>query len=114
MGCGLLRTIGGQLVWKKFDDSAIRIKGNERILGSPNFAEAVLKQANEDLQQKYRLAATGLNLDTLLIKIAGYYSIDADDLKTAGKESMLNKVRTVLRYLAVRKLMISCADVARK
>ena len=40
--------------------------------------------------------------------------LDADDLKTAGKESMLNKVRTVLRYLAVRKLMFSCADVARK
>ena len=99
---------------KKFDDSAIRIKGEERILGSSNFAEAVLKQANQDLQQKNRLAATGLNLDTLLRKVAGCYSIDPEDLKTASKESMLSKVRTVLCYLSVRELMISCADVARK
>lgn len=43
-----------------------------------------------------------------------YYQIDSDDLKTAGKESTLTKARTVLCYLAVRKLQISCADVARK
>jgi hypothetical protein len=28
-----------------------------------------LKQANEDLQQKYRLAAIGLNLEMLLSKV---------------------------------------------
>ena len=32
----------------------------------------------------------------------------------SGKESTLTKARTVLSYIAVRKLMISCADVARK
>ena len=31
MGGGLLRTIGGLLELKKFDDSAIRIKGDERF-----------------------------------------------------------------------------------
>jgi chromosomal replication initiation ATPase DnaA len=71
-----------------------------------------LKQANEDLQQKYRLAATGLNLEMLLSKEAEYYTIDQDQLKTAGKESTLTKPRAVLYYLAVCKLMISCADVA--
>jgi chromosomal replication initiation ATPase DnaA len=52
-------------------------------------------------------------LDELLRKVAGYYRIDPDDLKTAGKESTLTKARTVLCYYAVRKLAISCADVAR-
>ena len=41
---------------KEFRDNAIRIKGDGRILGSSDFVEAVLKQANEDLQQKYRIA----------------------------------------------------------
>ena len=38
------------------------------ILWSSDFVEAVLKKANEDLQQKYRLSTSGLNLDTLLKK----------------------------------------------
>jgi chromosomal replication initiation ATPase DnaA len=73
-----------------------------------------LKQANEDLQQRYRLAATGLDFEKLLRKVAKYYSTDPADLKTAGKESTLTKTRTVLCYLAVGKLTISCADVVRK
>ena len=90
------------------------VKGDERILGSSDFVEAVLKQSNEDLQEKYRLAAIGPNFEMLLRKVAKYYRIDSDDLKTAGKESTLTKARTVLCYLAVCKLKISCADVARK
>ena len=114
VGGGLLRSVGGWFELKEFRDSGIRVKGDERILGSSDFVEAVLKQSNEDLQEKYRLAATGPNFETLLRKVARYYRIDPDDLKTAGKESTLTKARTVLCYLAVRKLQISCADVARK
>jgi hypothetical protein len=114
VGGGLLRSVGGWFELKELRDSGIRIKGDERILGSLGFVEAVLKQANEDLQRKYRLAATGPNIETLLKKVAEYYSIDPDDLKTAGKENTLTKARTVLCYIAVRKLMISCADVACK
>jgi hypothetical protein len=40
-------------------------------------------------------------------------AIFKDDLKTAGNESILTKARTTLCYLAVRKLIISCSDVAR-
>jgi hypothetical protein len=76
------------------------------------FLESVLKQANEDLQQKYRLAATRLNLEMLLSKVAECDRIDQDQLKTAGKESTLTKARAVLYYLAVCKQMISCADGA--
>ena len=88
--------------------------GLHHILGSSDFVEAVLKKANEDLQQKYRLSTSGPNLYTLLKKVAGYYRINQGDLRTASKESTLTKAWTVLCYLAVRRLKISCADVARK
>ena len=98
---------------KEFRDRGIRIKGDERVLGSSDFVVAVLKQAGEDLQQKYRLAASGLDFDTLLQKVSEYYRIDPDQLKSAGKKRTLTMARTVLCYLAVHKLLISCADVAR-
>ena len=66
VGGGLLRSVCGWPELKEFRDSGIRIIGDERILGSSDYVEAVLKQANKDLQQKYRLAAAGLDFDKLL------------------------------------------------
>ena len=113
VGGGLLRSVGGWFKLKEFRDSGIRIKGDERILGSSDFVERVLKQANEELEQKYRIRATGIDLEELLTKVAQYYEIDPENLKTASKESTITKARSLFCYLAVRKLMISCADIAR-
>ena len=113
VGGGLLRSVGGWLELKEFRDSGIRIKGDERILGSSDFVERVLKQAEENLEERYRLEALGIDLDTLLVQVAQYYKTDPADLKTASKEATITQARTVLCYLAVRKLKISCADVAR-
>jgi hypothetical protein len=95
---GLLRLVGGWFKLKDLRDSGIRIKGDERILGSSDFVERVLKQANENLEQKYRLQATGLDLEQLLNKVAQYYQIDPEDLKTASKESTITKARTYHHY----------------
>ena len=114
VGGGLLRSVGGWFELKEFRDSGIRIKGDERILGSSDFVERVLKQAEEDLKERYRLEAFGIDIDTLLVRVAQNYKIDPEDLKTASKEATITKARTVLCYFAVRKLMISCADIARR
>jgi len=114
VGGGLLRSVGGWYELKQLQNSGIRIKGDERILGSSDFVADVLKQANEALSEKYRLRESGIDIDALLSRVATYYKIAPEDLKTASKEAAITKARTVLCYLAVRKLMISCADVARK
>ena len=113
VGGGLLRSAGGWLELKELRDSGIRIKGDERILGSSDFVESVLKQAQEDLEERHRLKTHGIDVDILLVYVAQHYKIDPEDLKTASKEATITKARTVLCYLAVRKLMISCAEVAR-
>ena len=113
VGGGLLRSVGGWFELKEFRDSGIRIKGDERILGSSDFVERVLKQAEEDLEERYRLETFGVDLDSLLVQVAQYYETDPEDLKTASKKATITKARTVLCYLAVRKLKISCANVAR-
>ena len=55
VGGGLLRSVGGWSALKGFRDIGVRIKGDERLLGSSDFVERVLKQANEQLKEKYRL-----------------------------------------------------------
>jgi len=113
VGGGLLRSIGGWSVLKDLRDSGIRVKGDERILGSSDFVERVLKKANEQLDQKSRIRAGGVDLSQLVERVAAFYNVAPEELKTAGKERTITTARRMLCYLAVRKLMVSCTEVAR-
>ncbi|NIM96999.1 MAG: transposase [candidate division Zixibacteria bacterium] len=113
IGGGLLRSVGGWSTLKGISRGGVRIKGDERILGSSKFVERVLKEAHEDYEQRVRMRAVGPGLDELIARVAHHYGIAIDDLKTASKQRTITEARTVLCYLAVRRLMISCADVAR-
>jgi hypothetical protein len=114
VGGGLLRSVGGWSVLKGLRGTSIRLKGDERILGSSEFVEQVLKKANEQLDQKSRLQASGVDLNDLIEKVAGYFDIESADLKTASKESTITLARRMLCYLAVRKFTLSCTEVARQ
>ena len=46
-------------------------------------------------------------------KVAVYFKVNIEDLKTASKEREISRARSMVSYLAVRKLMNSCAAVAR-
>ena len=113
VGGGLVRSVGGWSALKGYRKIGIRIKGDERILGSSDFVEKTLKQANERLEEKARVQAVGPDLERLIEEVAAYYKIGGEDLKTASKERKISRARSLVSYLAVRKLMMSCADVAR-
>jgi len=49
----------------------------------------------------------------LNVKVTAFFKIDTEDLKTTSKERNISRARKVLCYLAVRKLAISGAEVAR-
>jgi len=113
VGGGLLRSVGGWASLKGFRDIGVRIKGDERLLGSSDFVERVLKQADEQLEEKYRLQARGISLEALIQKIAQHFKIDAENLKSASKERLVTEARRVLCYIAVRKLGYQCSAVAK-
>lgn len=113
VGGGLLRSVGGWSALKAYRNSGIRIKGDERILGGSDFVLSTLKQANERLEEKTRLRATGPDLEVLIAKIAAYFKVDIDDLRSVTKERQVSRARRVLCYIAVRKLAIRGAEVAR-
>ena len=114
VGGGLVRSVGGWSTLKGLRGSGPRIKGDERILGSSDFVERVLKEANEQLEQRLQLDASGPGLDELIGKVAVTFELPVSDLKTSSKHRRIVQARAVLCYLAVRKLWFSCADVARR
>ena len=114
VGGGLVRSVGGWSILKGLRGSGLRIKGDERILGSSDFVERVLKEANEQLEQRLQLDASGPGLDELIGKVAVTFKLPVSDLKTSSKNRRIVRARALLCYLAVRKLRFSCADVARR
>ncbi len=113
VGGGLVRSMGGWTTLKGLRKSGTRIKGDERILGSSDFVEKVLKAANEDLEEKAQLGAMKLELDSVIPKVANYFDLEVEDLKTPSKQRRITEARAVVCYLAVRKLRLSCAEVSR-
>jgi len=98
VGGGLLRSVGGWAKLRGIRDIGVRIKGDERILGSSDFVERVLKEADEQLEEKYRLQVNVISLQALVEKVAHYYKIEAEDLKSASKERLVTKARRALCY----------------
>jgi hypothetical protein len=113
VGGGLIRSVGGWAALKSYQIEGTRIKADERILGNSDFVENVLKKANEELEQRSVLQATGPDLAQLIKKVSKFYQIDITELKTASKARRVSSARSVLCYIGVRKLLYSCAEVAR-
>ena len=112
VGGGLIRSAGGWSAVKDQLRAGIRMKGDERILGSSTFVEEVLERADEELEQKTRLRSRGLDLETLLSRVTCYYGVDMGTFETSTKRTAVAKARAVLCYLALRKLRAKGTEVA--
>jgi hypothetical protein len=112
VGGGLIRSAGGWSALKGKRLRGARIKGDERILGSGAFVEEVLERADEEIEQSTRLHSQGFDLETLLSRVADYYGVDVSVLVTRSKEREIAKARSVLCYVAVRKLKVSSTEIA--
>jgi len=113
VGGGLLRSVGGWAELKAFRDIGVRIKGDERLLGSSDFVQRVLQQAEEQLEEKYRLQVNVISLPALIARVAHCYKIDPENLKSASKERTVTEARRVVCYIAVRKLGYQCTEVSK-
>jgi REP element-mobilizing transposase RayT len=113
-GGGVLRSIGGWEELKRQRRGGGRIKGDERILGGPDFVHEILRHANEEMTRRAKIRTRGLNFKALSERIAAWYNIDIELLSTPTKDRKVSRARAILCYLAVRQLMMSGADVARE
>jgi putative transposase len=114
VGGGLLRSAGGWSALTSMRSVGLRIMGDERILGSGDFVENVLKQANEEYEKKTLAKAKGLDLDTLIDAVAKYFDIASKILKGSSKQRTVSRARSIICYLAINKMGISGAAIARK
>jgi len=114
VGGGLLRSVGGWSALKAIRSTGMRTMGDERILGSQDFIESVLRQAHETYDQQALAMAKGVDLDTLIGGVADHFQIEPQIIKSASKQRRISRARAIVCCLAVDQLRLSAADVARK
>ena len=94
--------------------SRLRIISDERILGSSDFVESTLKHANEAYEKKTLAMAKGIGLDALIDATAKHFDINPEIIKGSGKQREGVRARSIVCYLAVEKLAMVGAQIARQ
>ncbi|MFH1076567.1 MAG: hypothetical protein V1753_06975 [Pseudomonadota bacterium] len=79
----------------------------------PTVAESVLREANEEFEQRTRFHSRGLSLEVLLNRVSEYFAADVDLVKSTSKLPLIATARSVLCYLAVRRLRMNGTELAR-
>ena len=113
-GGGLIRSAGGWRAIREAYKAGIRLTSDERILGSSSFVEKTLASAGEDYDQRMRLKACGIDLDTVVDVVSAHFGVDTTELSGSSRRQQICQARALVSYLAVRELLISGADVARR
>ena len=114
VGGGLIRSVGGWAALRDIRDEAVRVKGDERILGDSDFVEAVLKEADEQLERRYRLKAEGFDLEQVAERVAAVMNIPLEIVWEKSRRPMVVEARDLLCYWASKELVMSKTDLAKR
>ena len=112
MGGGLVRSAGGRSAMKLPRGKRPSAKGDERILGSGDFVERVLREADEDLERKYAIKAGTYNFDWLVGRVAEALGMPPEDVLAPGRYKETVRARSVLCYWGVRELGMTTVELA--
>ncbi len=113
-GGGLIRSLGG---WSKVKDlrkAALRLKGDERILGDSDFVLDVLEFCEEHLEERYKLLAEGFNLEQVAQRAASLCGIKPEEIFAVVKYPVVVRARSLFCYWAVRELGVSATALAKR
>jgi REP element-mobilizing transposase RayT len=114
IGGGLIRSMGGWAAVKAMKKGSIHTKSDERILGDGAFVEKVLAASQEDYDRRYALKSSGIDLDSLAVRVADLLDMEVEQVWQPGRTRILVKARSLLCYWAVRELGQSMTAMARR
>ena len=113
-GGGLVRSMGGWAALRTLRNEPVRVKGDKRILGDSDFVEAVLKEADEQLERRYRLEAEGFDLDQVNRRVAKVMNIEPDLIWEKSRRPQVVAARDLLCFWASTELGMSATDLAKR
>ena len=112
-GGGLLRSVGGWQAVQALRRGRESYLADERILGSTAFVETLRQEAERLEDQRLRFRSRGLDLPTLLRRVAAAAHRAPGALTGGGRSRHVARARDGLAYLWIEVLGRSGQDLAR-
>ncbi len=113
-GGGLVRSLGGWTAIRALRGDSERIKGDERILGDSDFVEAVLREADEQLERRYQLKTRGFDLGQVAERVAQVLDIPLEIVWEKSRRPQVAVARSLLCYWASKELGMNMTDLAKR
>ena len=111
-GGGLMRSAGGWEEVRKARNGGEFQRGDERILGSSEFVEAVLSQSRESLTPQAKYRQVGWDLDRLVQEICTRFCLNPEKIRQRGRQSALAQARSLIAYWGYQELGINGKEIA--
>ena len=113
-GGGLLRSVGGWAALTAMRRESDRVKSDERILGDSDFVNSVLRQADEQLENRYRLKTEGFDFDDIAERVAQVMNLPTETVWEKSRRPPVVQARSLLCYWASKELGISMTEIANR
>ena len=112
-GGGLVRSAGGWAQVKSLRSKGLPIASDERILGSGEFIERLIAEAEQREKETLRLKARVPDLQELAERISKMQGIERDELIMGSRKREVLKARKIFCQVVVKKVRYSGAEAAR-
>lgn len=114
VGGGLIRTLGGWSVAASLRKDNQRPLMDERILGSGEFVEKVIKEADEKVKYQVYGADLKLKIQKVVEKICKKEGINRLELQAGGRRAKLSAVRFQIAVQLLKQFGIPLAEIGRQ
>ena len=110
---GMVRSYGGWSAVLSLRKIQERISGDERILGTGDFAERVLRESEESLRHRFRPAGRSKKIEAILKEECQKGEIELEELRMGSRRGKIPRVRSKVAQRLIKGLGMSLAEVAR-
>jgi putative transposase len=114
VGGGLIRSQGGWSAVKAMRRLGVLMKSDERILGSGNFVETVLTQADEKIKYQFPSGESSHRAVELIEKMCEEKEVSIDALRSGSRTRAVSRLRSQLAEILVKEIGLSLSETARQ
>lgn len=113
VGGGLIRSQGGWSAVKAMRRRGVREKSDERILGSGEFVEQLIRQSDQSRKEHFSAFQLSQKASALVGQVCKEQNIRVDTLKSGSRRRNVSMVRAQLAQKLVEGLGLSLSETGR-
>jgi REP element-mobilizing transposase RayT len=114
VGGGLIRSLGNWSAVQSLRRSGEKVLTDERILGTDDFVERVLGEAENRAKRLFSFRLRGKEVQQLIEERCKEEGISAPELQMGGRRGVISEIRSALALKLAREWGLPLAEIARQ